>query len=165
LTPFYFFDGFTYALESIAGEGGIRRFVHVSNEPRHQLDTVSARLTIHTSNTVQPELQIPITLDSIGQISVDPARFFFGQVRRDSEAQKAIQLSSSENPFAILDISCDLAFVQIEQGSETMGENHTLTATVTTDAPLGRFKGTVKALTDNTYQPKIEIPILGTVTE
>ena len=76
-----------------------------------------------------------------------------------------VQLSSPDSPFDILDISCDLAFVKIEWASEATGENHRLTATITADAPLGRFKGIVTALTDNTYQPKIEVPILGTVTE
>jgi hypothetical protein len=55
--------------------------------------------------------------------------------------------------------------VRIEQDSKTASEKHALTATITSDAPLGRFKGIITILTDNKYQPKIEIPVLGTVTE
>ena len=55
--------------------------------------------------------------------------------------------------------------MKIDRASEATGENHMLRATTTGDAPLGRFKGTVTALTDNKYQPRIEVPIFGTVTE
>ena len=99
----------------------------------------------------------------MGEIAVGPPRLFFGLVKLGGDVQKTIRLSSSNKPFRILEINCDLPFIEIQQGSETEDSIHALTLNLKSDSPPGRFKGTITLRTDNQYQPEIEIPVLGTI--
>jgi len=128
------------------------------------LGPLSGRLKIHTNNEVQPVLEIPVSLDVVGEIAVEPSRLFFGLIKQGGEAKKTIRLSSSNRSFKILRVFGDLEFVRISQTSEAAGSNHTLTATIEGDAPPGRFKGTITILTDNKYQPEIKVSVIGTVS-
>lgn len=157
-------EGFTYSLESIADESGVRRLVKISNNLRSQIGRVSETLSIHTSNKAQPVLRIPISLNIIGEISVEPSRLFFGHIFQGNEARKTVRLSSSNSSFNILEVTTDLQFIQISREKETASETQTLTAYVKGDAPPGRFKGTMTILTDSKYEPEIRIPVIGRVS-
>ncbi len=156
-------EGFEYAVETVSNSDEVKWLVKVSNRPASKIGPISALLKIHSNNTVQPVIEIPMSLNVTGEIAIEPARLFFGLVSPGGETQKIIQLSSADSPFAILETGCDLAFIQIGQEIGTASRNHTLTASIVGDAPRGRFKGTVTILTDNRYQPEIKVPVFGAI--
>lgn len=157
-------EGFTYSLESITDGDGVRQLVHVSSGPRYQIGPVLEMLQIHTTNRAQPVLQIPIALNVTGEITLEPSRLFFGHMRQGSEVKKAVRLSSSNLPFKIRGVSSDLAFLKVDGTPKAASASHVLSAIITADAPLGRFKGTVTVKTDSGYQPELRISVIGSVT-
>jgi len=138
--------------------------VNVSNKTTLGLGPNSGQLRIHTTNEVQPVLEIPISLEVIGQIVVEPTRLFFGHMRQGSEAKKEIRLACPGKPFNILGATSNLQFIQILRETKAAGETHALMVSIAADAPAGRFKGKITIQTDNQYQPGIEIPVIGKIT-
>jgi hypothetical protein len=158
-------EGFLYSLESSGDGDGIRQVVGISNKPAASLGPVSGTVKIHTNNKIQPVLEVPVTLDVIGQISIEPSRVFFGVVTRGEKSKKTVRLSSSDKPFSVLDASSDLEFLQISQTSKDAEDNHLLSISLADNASPGRFKGSITIKTDNKYQPEISILVLGTISD
>lgn len=157
--------GFRCAIEKADGNEGVKWFAKLSNEPTATIGPVSGVLKVHTNNKVQPVLEIPISLNTLGEIAVAPSRLFFGSNARGTETQKTIHLSSSGKPFKILGVSTDLPFVHLRKETKGARTEHTLTAVVRKDAPAGRFEGTITIQTDNQYEAEIRIPIFGAVSQ
>ncbi|GAB4344573.1 MAG: hypothetical protein Kow0099_24080 [Candidatus Abyssubacteria bacterium] len=163
-------DEFEHSLKRADSEHGDAWLVSVSNKPLTRLGPVSGHLKIRTSNTVQPVLDVPLSVNIVGEITVQPQRLFFGLVDPNDGAQRAIRLTSSKEPFRILGATSDVSFVRVREVSKEDSDGasriHELVVRIVDTAPNGAsFSGTVSIRTDNPYQREIRVPMSGKVAE
>lgn len=95
-------------------------------------------------------------------IIASPARIFLGEVLQKTEVRAFTVISRPGQPFKITKLVSDSEFVKVTQ--ETL-ENGDIKVTATIDGrqPIGVFKASITAVTDDAKQPKIPIEIQGVV--
>lgn len=102
----------------------------------------------------------------LGAFSLSPKRFFFGLIRDKSAVSKTVSiLSLSDQPFKIVSVEPNSAYVTTKVISQTEGIDYQLTATVQPEAPAGELSGEILIRTDSTVQPILRIPCVGIISD
>jgi hypothetical protein len=124
---------------------------------------VSSFVTIRTSDSLKPEIRIPVTANLPGDIAVEPGVIAFGPTLPGAYLQQTVKISSPENvKFKIESVTSSLAQLEFEV-SPLGGSSYELRIKVKEGAAAGRIMGDLKIKTDRPGEAPLEVRLAGYV--
>jgi hypothetical protein len=124
---------------------------------------VSSFVTIATSDSLKPELRIPVTASLPGDIAVEPGVIAFGPTLPGSYLQQTVRISSPDGAkFKIEGVTSSLAQLEFEV-LPLAGGAYELKIKVKAGAAAGRVMGDLKIKTDRPGEAPLEVKLAGYV--
>lgn len=144
-------------------EEGRRYTVLLNASDQVDIGRDSGTLTLHTDAPDDPEVKVPLTLIVRGNLNIIPEQLSFGLVNQGDQRTKTITVSTSKEKLKIKKVKCDLGFLTTNVEEREAGKSFQIKVTTEANAPDGQFDGTLTIETDDSLQPKVEIPVNGRV--
>jgi hypothetical protein len=120
-------------------------------------------VNLKTSNSAVAKLRIPVTVNVIAAVAVNPEVATFGTLPMGVATEKKFTLQSG-TPFKILDVKGVDEQLKVVIEKSDASPIHTITLAANPKA-LGGFTRTVEIITDNKDQPKVIIPVTAKVVQ
>lgn len=120
-------------------------------------------INLKTSNSAVAKLRIPVTVNVITRMAVNPEIATFGNLPMGVATEKKLTLQSG-TPFKILDVKGVDEQLKVVIEKSDASPIHTITLAANPKA-LGGFTRTVEIITDDKDQPKIIIPVTAKVIQ
>jgi hypothetical protein len=158
-------EGFEHAIRKADTGNEDKLLIEVWNKPTSAIGPMAGALEVHTNNEAQPVLRIPLSVNIIGEIKVEPSRLLFGLVDQNAVDKKTVRLTTAGESFKLLSVKSKPEFVLVEAPGDTADTEYLISITISDNAPSGRFSGNIVIATDNEYQQEISIPVFGVISE
>jgi len=128
------------------------------------LGRISGALEFFVNGETEMCSRVPVTAFLTGDIDISPKRVLFRTKRRNQEGVESIEITSGTGEaFRVHKVSSDIPTLDTELVSREEGKHYTVTASLKRGTPAGALRGNIIIHTDNALQPKIEVPVYGTV--
>lgn len=110
---------------------------------------VTETVTIHTNLQNHKEIQIPVRIHLGQQVTIQPAKLFFGVVKQGAEKIRQATLSIPMQPgLQIERVQCQQPFL-VPTVTQLAPGRYELNAKLSSTAPIGRFRDEIKVYTTN----------------
>ncbi|MBI1852679.1 MAG: DUF1573 domain-containing protein [Planctomycetes bacterium] len=132
------------------------------NKPNYLAEWIN----VNTSSTKMPSKKIMVYGQILEDITCEPKFLSFPSVKKGDESDKALLISGSPQiKFHVTKV--EKTFSGIETTVKTLeeGSKYELAVKVTKDAPIGRFRDTLKITTDYADQDTVTIYVYGAVKD
>jgi hypothetical protein len=107
---------------------------------------------------------VPVTAYLTGDIDVLPKRVLFRTERGTENELGSVEITSGTGKaFQIREVSTDVPNLETELVSREEGKHYSVVARLGPNVSRGQLRGNIIIHTDNALQPKIEVPVYGTV--
>jgi hypothetical protein len=107
----------------------------------------------------------PITVSVVGEIlgnvTLAPNYFYFGQVEKGKPASATIQISSEVPGFAIRGVECTLGFVELKTEQDGTAPKFKVTATLKEGWNAQTVSGIVRIITNDDFEKTREVHLVG----
>lgn len=133
---------------------------------------ITKKIYINSNDPDEGKIQLVIKGNILEEITLSPQRIAFNMVAKGEEHSNSFHIKQAgEKMLKILDIKSDMDFVsaKVEATDKIFdmkkGEklDYTIEVTLSKNAPIGRFNGTLTIKTNLDKQPNIKYPIVGIV--
>jgi len=106
------------------------------------------------------QLELNLSGEVLGPITINPRRLYFGQFEMNNEMVKTITLTANNDiPFKIMDVSSSEAEFKIDPWSGVAGNEHTITVRLTPKLDRDRIRATLEIKTDMEKQSDVSVDI------
>jgi hypothetical protein len=140
--------------------------VIVALSPNAPLSLLNEKIIIYTDSKRRPAIEIPVTGEIKGPISIYPNSFLFGFVKKGKSIfRKVTLLGDNQENWKILKIENYLNLISTKIKSIEEGKKYEIMATLSQDVLPGTIKGNIKIHTNNPDQPVIEVPVYGLIRD
>jgi hypothetical protein len=139
------------------GAGEVAYEVTAELDPACPTGNWTADIWVKTSTPGMEKLRIPVTVNVINTIAVNPEAVSFGDVKVGQPAEQKVILQASAK-FKILEVKgADDGEVKVKDTNPDAGPVHVLLVTFT-PKKAGEHKKSIEIVTDSTEQPKVIVP-------
>ncbi len=122
---------------------------------------VATFVTFVTSDTLRPNIRIPVTVSLIGRIVADPDMIAFGPTLPGAYVSQSVRVYSREKlPFDITRVLSTVSHLEPEIERLT-ADSFNLRLRVKEEAPAGRVSGEIRLETDCPDEPPVVIQVTG----
>ena len=157
-------EHFSTELQQPGDDGKNEYRVRVSIGEDAPLGRISGALEFFVNGETEMCSRVPVTAFLTGDIDISPKRILFRAKRRNQEDVETVDITSGTGKaFRIHKVSSDIPNLQTELLSHEEGKHYSVTASLKRGTPAGAVRGNITIHTDNALQPKIEVPVYGTV--
>ncbi|MCD4652467.1 DUF1573 domain-containing protein [bacterium] len=117
-------------------------------------------LLVETSVKEAGELELHLSGEILGPVSVNPRRLYFGQFDLNQEMVKTITLTpNNDEPFKILEASIPEGEFKIDPWNREKANEHTLTVRLNPKLDRERIRSALDVKTDMDKQPDLSVDI------
>ena len=118
-------------------------------------------MTFETSDSLRPEIRVPVTISMIGRIVADPDMVAFGPTLPGTYVSQAVRIYCREHlPFDIPRVLSTVAALEPEI-ERLSNDSFDLRLKVRPDADAGRVSGEIRVDTDCPDEPSVVIQVTG----
>ncbi len=145
---------------------GTRTVIELSIQPGVPIGRQRGKLEITTNHPKKPLLEVPISADVTGDLSVSPRLLFYNRAKPGEPATRGLVVSSSSGtPFNITGVEAGDVPVTWKYGESDKPEVQRITFTLTLpeDQQQGGYNAQITLKTDHPRQPLIELPVRASV--
>lgn len=143
--------------EAKRGSGEVAYEVTAELDPACPAGNWTADIWVKTSTPGMEKLRIPVTVNVINTIAVNPEAVTFGDVKVGQPSEQKVILQAS-GKFKILEVKgADDGEVKVKDTNPDSGPVHILLVTFT-PKKAGDIKKSIEIVTDSKEQPKVIVP-------
>jgi predicted double-glycine peptidase len=140
--------------------------VIVALSPDTPINLLNEKIIIYTDSKRRPIIEIPVTGEIKGPISICPDNFFFGFVKKGKSISRKVTLSAdNQENWEILRIENCPNPISTKIKSIQKGKKYEVIATLSSNVPAGTIKGSIKLHTNSPDQPVIKVPVYGLIRD
>jgi hypothetical protein len=152
---------FTHQLEAIDRKKGLYR-LDISIAPDSPLGQSAGYVEFFLNGEAEPCARVRVSAYLVGDIQAEPARLTF-RVEHDMEADLGVVrvMSTTGKAFRVFEVRSDVPVLKTELVPVENGEQYSVVARLSPDAPAGPVRGRITVYTDSAEQREIVIPVFG----
>jgi hypothetical protein len=140
--------------------------LEVSLAPEAPLGPLTNVLVVETNHPRQPRVEVPLSGFVRPLLSTVPPVADFGALgpRARNPGQFVLKLFNfGKLPIEVHSAETDLDFITVTVDPDEPGRRYRLRLALASDAPRGKFRGTLRVVTSSDVQPTVEVPVRGRV--
>ncbi len=150
-------------LDKLVNEAGVSYEVTATLDPACPVGNWTADVYVKTSAAGMQKLRVPVTVNVIAPIAVNPEAVSFGSVTAGTAADQKVMLQGGQ-AFKILEVKGADAELEIGPAGPASRPVHILKLTLTAK-DAGKVSKTIEVLTDHPEQKSLKITVSGTATK
>ena len=150
-------------LDKLVNEAGVSYEVTATLDPACPVGNWTADVYVKTSAAGMQKLRVPVTVNVIAPIAVNPEAVSFGSVTAGTASDQKVMLQGGQ-AFKILEVKGADAELEIGPAGPASRPVHILKLTLTAK-DAGKVSKTIEVLTDHPEQKSLKITVSGTATK
>ena len=134
--------------------------LEVTLSPEAKAGRLFGTVSLHTNKTKPPVLHVPVHVDILGEVVLQPEVLAFGAVQKGSTASRKILVTETkEKDLVIWKVESSLDWLSTEVLVLEKGKKYEVNVVLGPDAPLGRSTGKVTIHTNSEKLPVLTVSV------